>query len=412
MTENINKIQTGIENSGVEDATATAIEEDSGWIKSKRYLYWTSMVLPGVPILSAFLASETGNGLWLWSLLFAWYAILPVLDHFLGLDSANPSDELVEELGKDRYYVYIMYGATVAHWLAIIYVGYTIATVDFSWFNILGASLSVGLSNGLALVAGHELGHKVNDKGQVFAAKVILACSGYGHFFIEHNKGHHKDVATPEDPATSRFGESIYKFVQREVPGAFRRAWELETARLHRLGKSEWSFSNEIIQPALITIAAYTLMLAYFGPIMIPFLAIGAAFGWWQLTSANYIEHYGLMRERAANGRYERCQARHSWNSNQKASNLVLLHLQRHSDHHAHPTRPYQVLRDYPEVPALPYGYPTMFFVSFFPSVFYSLMNPMVINWAEGDMNKVNIDPDVKDEMMKRYHNPKVAKAA
>ena len=126
MTGKVEKIKTGIENAGVADATAAVVKEDSAWIKNKRYMYFASMILPGIPILSAFLAGETGNGLWLWSLLFAWYAILPVLDHFLGLDSANPSDELVEELGKDRYYVYIMYGATVAHWLAIIYVGYTI----------------------------------------------------------------------------------------------------------------------------------------------------------------------------------------------------------------------------------------------------------------------------------------------
>jgi len=412
MIENIKKIQAGIQNSGVEDAPADILEEDSSWIKSKRYWYLTSMILPGVPILSAYIASQTGNGLWLWSMFIVLYAILPLLDHLSGLDAANPSDELMDELGKDRYYIYIMYGATVAHWVALVYMAYVVSSFDFSWFSILGGALSAGIANGLALVAGHELGHKVNDKTQVFCAKLMLACSGYGHFYIEHNKGHHKDVATPEDPATSRFGETIYKFVQREIPGAFRRAWELESARLHRLGKSEWSLSNEIIQPALITITAYTLMLAYFGPVMIPFLAIAAGYGWWQLTCANYVEHYGLMRERDANGRYERCQARHSWNSNHKISNLVLLHLQRHSDHHAHPTRPYQLLRDYPEVPGLPSGYPWMFAVAMFPSAWFSLMNPMVVSWAEGDMTKVNIDPDVQDEVFKRYHNPKVAKVA
>ena len=412
MTEETLKIQTGIDNSGVEDATAAVIESDSGWIKSKRYWYLTSMILPGVPMLSAFIAGETGNGLWLWSMFIVLYAILPLLDHLSGLDSANPSDELMEELADDRYYVYIMYGATVLHWAALVYMAYTVSHYDFSWFSILGGALSAGIANGLALVAGHELGHKVNDKAQVFCAKLMLACSGYGHFFIEHNKGHHKDVATPEDPASSKFGETIYKFVQREIPGAFRRAWELESARLHRLGKSEWSLSNEIIQPAIITITAYTLMLAYFGPVMIPFLAIAAGYGWWQLTCANYVEHYGLLREQGDNGRYERCQARHSWNSNHKVSNLVLLHLQRHSDHHAHPTRPYQLLRDYPEVPGLPSGYPWMFAVSMFPSAWFSLMNPMVVDWAEGDMTKVNIDPDVRDEVFKRYHNPKSAEVA
>jgi len=118
------------------------------------------------------------------------------------------------------------------------------------------------------------------------------------------------------------------------------------------------------------------------------------------------------MRERDANGRYERCQARHSWNSNNKISNLLLLHLQRHSDHHAHPTRPYQALRDYPEVPSMPSGYPYMMLIAMFPNIWFSTMNSMVSDWAEGDMNKVNIDPDVRDEVFKRYHNPKTAKAA
>jgi len=409
MTDKVQKIKTGIENSGVEDATAAVIEEDSTWIRNKKYWYLTSTILPGVPIVSAMIASSTGNGLWLWAMVVVLYAILPLLDHFSGLDAANPGESLMDELKNDNYYKYVLYAAAILHWVALVYMGYVVSIGDFSWFNVLGAALSIGISNGLGLVSGHEMGHKVNDKVQIFFAKLVLSCSGYGHFFIEHNKGHHKDVSTPEDPATSRFGESIYKFVQREVPGAFRRAWELESARLHRLGKSEWSLSNEIIQPALMTITGYTLMLAYFGPVMIPFLLIGAAYGWWQLTCANYIEHYGLMRERDANGRYERCQARHSWNSNNKISNLVLLHLQRHSDHHAHPTRPYQLLRDYPEVPGLPSGYPWMFAIAMVPSVWFDTMNPMVTEWAEGDMTKVNIDPDVQDEMMKRYHNPKKA---
>ncbi len=401
MTKNPNVVEVA--------ASAPVSDQDSAWIKSKRYWYLTSIALPAIPLVSAFFAVQTGYGLLLWFMVAVMYAILPFIDYLAGIDRANPSDELVEELQSSRYYVYVMYGATAMHWASLVGMAYVVSQFDFSWFSILGGALSAGIANGVALVAGHEMGHKVNDKGQVLCAKLVLACSGYGHFFIEHNKGHHKDVATPEDPASSKFGETIYKFVRREIPGAFRRAWELETARLHRLGKSEWSLSNEIIQPALVTVAAYTLMLAYFGPIMIPFLMIAAAFGWWQLTCANYVEHYGLLRLKDKNGRYERCQPKHSWNSNHKASNLVLLHLQRHSDHHAHPTRPYQVLRDFPEVPALPSGYPWMFFVSMFPSAWFSLMNPKVVSWAEGDMNKVNIDPDMRDEVFKRYHNPKAA---
>ncbi len=378
----------------------------TSWVVSKRYWYWLSVLLPAIPLISAGLAIASGNGLWLWFTVIYMYAILPLADLLFGTDDANPSAEQVEELSQDRYYVYIMYAATAMHWIALVGMAYVVASYSWSWFNILGAALSAGIINGVGLVAGHEMGHKVRDKTQIFCAKLVMACSGYGHFSIEHNQGHHRYVATPDDPASSRMGESIYKFSKREMAGGFRRAWSLEAARLQRLGKSEWSLSNEIIQPALITIVAYALMLAFFGPVMIPFLFIAATFGWWQLTSANYVEHYGLLRQKKENGRFERCQPQHSWNSNHKASNLVLLQLQRHSDHHAHPTRPYQVLRDYPDVPGLPSGYPWMFVVALIPQAWFSLMDPKVAAWAENDMDKVNLDDDNRDLIYSRYHHP------
>lgn len=373
---------------------------NTAWVTSKKYLYLSSLALPLVPILSAYIALKSGNGAWFWLFVVFFYLIFPFIDHLMGDDPANPNEHLSAELSKDRYYVKLMYFATAMHWVAVFAMSYAVAKngLSWGWLSILGAALSLGLANGLALVAGHELGHKVNDKGQLAAAKIILACSGYGHFTIEHNKGHHKDVATPEDPASSRLGENIYKFMLREIPGAAKRAWHLEKARLARLGKSSWSFSNEIIQPALITITAYSIIVSLFGWIMIPFLLLSAAYGWWQLTCANYTEHYGLLREKLQSGRYERCQPHHSWNSNSKASNLLLLHLQRHSDHHAHPTKPYQVLRDYDNVPTMPFGYPAMFGIAMIPPLWFALMDQRVITWANGDLNKVNISPDKKEK--------------
>src|SRR5262249_50104889 len=157
------------------------------------------------------------------------------------------------------------------------------------------------------------------------------------HFFVEHNRGHHRDVATPEDPASARLGESIYGFALREVPGAWRRSWRSEAERLARKGKTAWSVDNEVLQPLVITLAVYAVLVAVLGPTMLIFLPLQAAFGWWQLTTANYIEHYGLLRQKAADGRYERCRPEHSWNANHIATNLILFHLQRHSDHHANP---------------------------------------------------------------------------
>jgi alkane 1-monooxygenase len=275
---------------------------------------------------------------------------------------------------------------------------------DFSWFNIVGAFLSVGAMHAVGLTMSHELGHKLNDKTQVIFAQVCSAVSGYAHFNIEHNKGHHKDVATPDDPASSRMGENIYKFAIRELPGAAKRGWTLEAERLKRQGRSAFSLHNELIQTSLITVAGYGAMVLLFGVEALPFLLLTAAYGWFQLTMANYIEHYGLMRQVGENGRFERCQPKHSWNTNFKASNLLTLHLQRHSDHHAHPTRPYQLLRDYADAPSLPQGYPAMMGMSLIPNAWRRIMDHRVVEWAEGDMTRVNMDPAHKDELFTKYH--------
>ena len=384
----------------------------STWIATKKYWYVLSFIIPLLPILSAYMAVQSGSGAWLWATVAFFYGGITLADKYFGNDDANPSDDLVEEIKHESYYKQILYLAIPMIWASVVTMAYVVSQYDWSWLSILGGSLSAGLMGAVGVNLGHELGHKVTDKGQQAAAKLSLAVSGYGHFVIEHNKGHHKDVATPEDPASSRMGESIYKFVKREIPGAFRRAWGLEATRLKRLGKSEWSLNNEIIQPAIITVTAYTLMLAYFGPVMIPFLAIVAAFGYWNLTCANYIEHYGLLRLKEKSGRYERCKPHHSWNSNHKVSNLVLVHLQRHSDHHAHPTRAYQVLRDYDNVPKLQAGYPWMFVLAMIPPLWFAIMNPRVAEWANGDMTKVNVDPDSKETMFTRFHKVEQKAAA
>jgi alkane 1-monooxygenase len=183
---------------------------------------------------------------------------------------------------------------------------------------------------------------------------------------------------------------------RREIPGAFRRAWKIEQDRLERLGKSCWSWDNEILQSYALSAVIQIGLIATFGWIMLPFLAVHNFWAWWQLTSANYIEHYGLLRKKEPSGRYERCQPHHSWNANHVFSNLLLFHLERHSDHHAHPTRRYQSLRDYADVPALPTGYFGMFAAAYIPPLWYRIMDHrvMALPHVAGDLDNVNVDPD------------------
>jgi alkane 1-monooxygenase len=250
----------------------------------------------------------------------------------------------------------------------------------------------VGVIGGFGINTGHELGHK-NNRADRLAARLVLAVPFYGHFTVEHNAGHHTQVATPEDSASARFGESIYQFALREIPGGLRRAWQLESKRLQRRGYSRWGWRNEILQSYAISLVLYLGLLISFGMITLPFLLLQTAYAWWQLTSANYIEHYGLLREKLPNGRYERCQPRHSWNANHLASNLVLFHLERHSDHHSYAARHYQSLRHYDDVPQLPSGYFGMFLLAYVPYLWRKVMDARVLELVDGDITRVNRAP-------------------
>ncbi len=379
-------------------------ETPDHYVDRKRYLWMLSVVWPAAPLIGLYLVSLTGWGVFYAFTMFIWYVVIPALDHLLGKDPNNPPEAAVARLEADRYYRVLTYLTVPVHYASLIVSAWWVTTQPMAWWEVVLLALSLGIVNGLALNTGHELGHK-KEAFDRWMAKIVLAVVGYGHFFIEHNKGHHRDVATPQDPATSRMGESIYKFSLREIPGAFKRAWDLEKVRLERIGKGVWSLDNEIIPPLLITVVLYASLLLAFGPepMLLVFLLIQIAFGWWQLTSANYIEHYGLLREKMADGRYERAQPRHSWNSNHIASNLILFHLQRHSDHHAHPTRSYQSLRDSKGLPELPSGYPAMFFMAMIPPLFRSVMDRRVVQWAGGDLAKIQIDAARRKQIVRKF---------
>ncbi len=379
--------------------------KDKHWAAAKKYWYLITLVVPVAILLSSGLAYLTGQGAWMWLLASVFWIAIPVVDGIVREDSFNPTADQEMELQKESpYYKNILYAATMLNWIGLVAMTYVVISGDWSWYHILGAILSVGALHAVGLTMSHELGHKMNDKTQVLFAQIGSACSGYAHFNIEHNKGHHKDVATKEDPASSKMGENIYKFALRELPGAAVRGWTLEAERLKRQKRSVFSLHNELIQTLLITVVGYATMTYFFGLATLPFLLACAAYGWFHLTMANYIEHYGLLRQTLENGRYERCQPHHSWNNNYKASNLLTLHLQRHSDHHAHPTRAYQLLRDYDDAPQLPQGYPAMMGLALIPPAWRFVMDSKVVDWANGDMNKVNIDPSKRDAIFKKFH--------
>jgi alkane 1-monooxygenase len=368
----------------------------------KRYAWLLSVIAPLAAPAGPFLYLQSGHTFWLWAALPFFYIGVPIMDLLFGEDRSNPPESAVPALEADRYYRYITWAVVPLLWVGFIYNVTFLATHTLPWHLTLAVLIITGDILGFGLNLGHELGHK---KGWIDRklALFTLALGGYGHFSIEHNRGHHRWVATPEDPASSRMGESIWRFMFRELPGAFFRAWDLEIERLERVGKSEWSFANEILQAGAITLALYGTLVALYGAPMIPLLLVVAFVGAFQLTSANYIEHYGLVRKKLANGRYEQTQPHHSWNSNHIASNLIVFHLQRHSDHHAHPTRAYQSLRDFPELPTLPVGYFGMFVLAYMPPLWFRVMDRRLIAAVGGDVSRINFLEAKRGRLMRKY---------
>jgi alkane 1-monooxygenase len=387
--------------------TYTFEDPDKGHIEytdKKRYLWISSLFMPLLPVFGIFLYFIYGAEWMLAIPLLASYCIIPFIDYALGSDTNNPPEEIVPQLEEDRYYRLLTWLTVPMHFLVLIVIAWFVGTQDISVLSIIVLAITAGSYSGLGINTAHEMGHK-KPKFERFLAKIVLAVPAYGHFCIEHNRGHHRDVATFEDPASARMGESIYRFVLREIPGAFKRGWIAEKDRLALLGKSEWSLHNDILQSYALSFVLQGTLIFLFGWIMIPFLALHNVWAWYQLTSANYIEHYGLLRLKDASGRYERCQPHHSWNANYIFSNIVLFHLERHSDHHANPTRRYQSLRDFPDIPELPNGYYGMYLLAYVPWLWYRVMDKRVLALPhiQGDLNKVNIDPAKREAIYARY---------
>ncbi len=373
----------------------------SDYRDDKRHWWWLPLFIAVSPMVGIYWAYATGHEVYAWLTAFLWYVALPIADTLIGRDSRNPPDVAVPTIESDRYYKFLVYASIPLFYITWIVGAWAVAKLDYSWVGYLGVSLGVSLTNGLALVVGHEIGHKTN-RFEKRLAQIVLAVPAYGHFSAEHNRGHHKDVATPDDPASSRFGESFWRFILREIPGAMGRAWHDEKVRLERSGKGAWSPSNELLQSFAITAVLYGGALIWLGPVIIPYLLISTFWGWQFLSTSNYIEHYGLLRQKLSDGRFERCRPEHSWNADHVISNLMLYHLQRHSDHHARPTRRYQALRS-DMAPELPSGYPLCFTLAYFPPLWRAVMDKRVLAIYGGDITRVNIDPRKRDRILRRY---------
>jgi alkane 1-monooxygenase len=357
----------------------------------KRYLWMFGAVVPGLPCLSWLAVHLTGLAVFWWCGPVLVLGVLPLLDRVIGRDGDNPADSALDWLTDDPFYRWVTYLYLPGQYLSLAFACWLWSGGGWhamTFVDRVGLMVTVGIVGGISINAAHELGHR-RTKLEKRLSKLALAQTGYGHFFVEHNRGHHVRVATPNDPASALFGEGLYHFIPRSAWGGLRSAWRIESSRLARNGKRTLSLHNDILNAWLLTIGLFVVLVAWFGIGVLPWLLGQAVIGFCLLETVNYLEHYGLRRQKLADGRYERVSPTDSWNSNTIVMNIFLFHLQRHSDHHANPQRRYQALRNADGAPQLPAGYGEMMLLAMVPPLWRRVMDHRVVAHYGGDISRV-----------------------
>lgn len=319
----------------------TAEPSATTWRDPKRLWWLLSAMLPLLVWFNLLRYSGSGQTAWLWQMTLFVYVVIPLLDLLFGEDRSKVPESAVAALEAQAWY------------------------------------------RGLA--------------------RITLAPVAYGHFYVEHNRGHHARVATPVDPASARLGESYWAFLPRTMIGSLRSAWQLEALRLQAQGRPAAHWRNQILQTWAMTLVLYAAICAVVGLQVLPFLLVQALYGISLLEVVNYIEHYGLLRPVGPDGRPVRCTPQHSWNSSHVVSNLFLYHLQRHSDHHAHPARRFQALRHFAESPQLPAGYAAMLVIAYVPPLWFAVMDKRVLAHYAGDVWRANLHPPRRALLLARH---------
>ncbi|MEU4087782.1 alkane 1-monooxygenase [Streptomyces aureus] len=359
------------------------------WRDPKRVWWPLALAVPTLPWQAGALVHLTGvTVFWWWGPFFA-FALVPLFDLVTGADGKNPPEAVVERLERDRYYRWCTYLYLPLQFTSLVWACAQWSGGGLGIAGSIGLAATTGVVAGVAINTAHELGHK-REQLERRLSRLALAQSCYGHFYVEHNHGHHIRVATPEDPASSRMGESFWAFLPRTVVGSLGSAWSLERRRLQRRGRRTWSGHNDVLSAWAVSVAVFAALSTVFGLVVLPYLLLQAVLGIGLLESVNYLEHYGLLRRRRPDGRYERVAPRHSWNSNNTVSNLFLFQLQRHSDHHANPLRRYQTLRHFDEAPQLPAGYAAMIVLAWAPPLWRRVMDPRLLAHYDGDASLTN----------------------
>ena len=329
----------------------------------------------------------TFTGLITWLPIFFAWVFIPFVELLIQPTHKSLSNAEAEMAKQNKVYDYMLYSLVILQYIALFYFFNQITEAGLKWWEVTGRIFSMGLLCGtFGINVAHELGHRIN-KGEQMLAKMLLATSLYMHFFIEHNRGHHKHVGTPNDPSSARKNEPIYRFYLRTFVFTYLSAWKISNALCVKKGYSKLSIHNEMLRAQIWQLGLVLLVFIFFGYVTVIYFLLAALIGATLLETVNYIEHYGLQRKLTSSGNFERVMPHHSWNSNHPIGRVMLFELTRHSDHHFQASKKYQTLTHHEEAPQLPTGYPGSMLLALVPPLWFKVMNKRIPMQLQGKTN-------------------------
>ncbi|CAD8211352.1 unnamed protein product [Paramecium octaurelia] len=348
------------------------------------YQYYT---VPFLYTMAIILISYFENA---WIAIWIVYTLIPFLDEFFSLDLRNPSKDEQNKLEQEMRFKLPLYVCVIFDWISLIWMINFLLNNEIQIFNKLGIIFLCGNLAASNINIAHELFHKDNLLDKLLGT-VTLARNLYIHFAIEHIHGHHRNVATPKDPATSLKGQKIWNFLPQTIIGSYVSAWNFEADLMLKKYGSVIRVQNRMIWYTISYFIIPCIIYYYFGFFGCVYFLGTVINSVVYLETINYVEHYGLSRKEIQPGKYEQVDIRHSWNAPHRLSNYLLFKLQRHSDHHENPYKSYQTLCSYEESPQLPHGYTVCILLAWVPNLWFEIMDLQLKNWEH---HKKNVTSD------------------
>ncbi|MCB0284636.1 MAG: alkane 1-monooxygenase [Calditrichaeota bacterium] len=341
----------------------------------KPWIFLQYLFIPAFIIVSSLI-----GGWWTFTVPVICFVIHPLVRILVQNSSSEDSHDLKEQQPHYSHIIYRCVGLLFVPILVAV-TGWAVYIISYNRLSLeefVGLVLSVGIMNGvIGFTLAHEFIHR-KETAEKISGEILLLLNNYLHYKIEHINGHHVYACTYKDPHTALVNESFYHFLPRTVKSTFFNAWEIESKKLIRERHLPWSIHNRIVCSLFIQFLVLTVIFILFGWLAILFLLLQSAVAIFLLHITNYLQHYGLLREKKMRDRYEKFDAHHAWASYEGKDNLNLFQLGNHADHHMHPGRSYEKLLPHTDSPQMPTGYSGMIILALIPPIWFRIMNKRI----------------------------------